>query len=109
MRDDRKDQSFHPEMPPVQCGLHLVDYLWEWGPSLGDAPLNHAELKACQENTGVELSSWDASTLVLLSKAYLGECYAATKRDSVPPYGESDEVKRDRAREQARMLDMFLN
>lgn len=86
-------ESFQPTMPPLHCGEHLVDLLWKWGPtmgtSMGESPLTHQELSCCQLNTGVELSAWEAETLIRLSREYLGESHRATKRDCKPPYSES--------------------
>ncbi|MDQ1834665.1 hypothetical protein [Massilia scottii] len=83
-------EDFQPAMPPLDCGEHLVDLLWKWGPtmctSMGDAPLTHQELSHCQINTGVELSGWEAETLVKLSREYFGESHRATKRDCKPPF-----------------------
>lgn len=106
------DEHFQPDMPPVDCGEHLVDYLWKWGPtmysSMGDGPLTHQEIGYCQDNSGIELSEWEACTLVRLSKDYFAESHRATKRDSKPPFGEDPAIKLSHEREQARRLALFF-
>lgn len=69
-----------PDFPECDA-IYLANYLWEVGPvsagGMGPAPVSHTELLAWQENTGVELSSWEARTLRDLSRAYLGESHRA--------------------------------
>ena len=106
------DEQYQPDMPPVDCGEHLVDYLWKWGPtmysSMGDSPLTHQEISYCQGNSGVELTEWESSTVVRLSKEYFAETHRATKRDCQPPFGEDPAIKLSYEREQARRLAMFF-
>ncbi|NHZ78447.1 hypothetical protein F2P44_03985 [Massilia sp. CCM 8695] len=113
LKDDNKDDQYQPAMPDLECGSHLLDYLWSWGPtlsgSMGEAPLNHSELVACQHNTGIELSEWEASTLIRMSKAYLGESHQAIKRDCPPPFGDDGYLKRVYVEDAARNLDDFLS
>ena len=90
---DQHGEDYSPPMPPVDCGAHMLDYLWSWGPTLGDGPLTHTEIAHCQANTGIELSSWEASTLALLSRVYSSESYRATKRDYKSPWIEGVETK----------------
>lgn len=97
LKDEKKDERYAPSMPPLDCGAHVLDYLWDWGPtligSMGDGPLTHAEIRACQENTGIELSSWEASTLMRLSKDYFAESHRATKRDCKAPWQDGSEAQ----------------
>ena len=79
-------------MPPLECGEHLIEHLWAAGPSTGEGALTHGELRAYQDNTGVELTEWEVSTLRRLSIAYLNESHAAKKRDCPPPWKESAEA-----------------
>lgn len=69
----------------------MLDYLWAAGPSTGEGVLSHAELRAYQDNTGIELSEWQVSTLRQMSAAYLGESHKATKRDCPPPWQDGTE------------------
>lgn len=87
---DTRGEDYRPEMPPVQCGDHVLDLLWTLGPTLsttgGEGPLTHSELRHYQDNTGVELTEWEASILIRLSREYLGESHRATKRDCKAPW-----------------------
>lgn len=100
-------------MPPIDCGEHLVDLLWKWGPtlrsSMGESPLTHQEISYCQVNTGVELSSWEAETLAMLSKAYFSESHSATKPDCKPPFEESDDGAKLKQAEFKRKMRAFLD
>lgn len=84
-------------MPPLDCGEHVLQYLWTWGPtmsgSMGEGPLTHSEISACQANTGIDLSEWEASTLVRLSREYLSESHRATKRDCKAPWQGDAQVQ----------------
>ena len=112
LRVQAKDEEFQPPMPPLECGEHLVDLLWNWGPtmctSMGDSPMTHQELSYCQMNTGVELSAWEAETLVRLSREYFGESSRATKRDCKPPFAESTEGEQVQRAEIQRKMRSFL-
>lgn len=84
-RDDRIDVEF-----PECDALHLVDYLWEIGPTMsmgmGAAPLTQSEIAAWQANTGIDLSAWEARTIRRLSSEFLYELQAATDRLRRPPW-----------------------
>jgi len=82
------------EVTMPECdAMHLVSYLYEIGPTLpngmGDSPLTHVEISAWQQNTGVELSSWEARTLHRASLEYLSESQRATKPDAEAPWGDA--------------------
>ena len=65
-------------MPQLDGHEQLLDYFWDVGPALpGPAPLTHTEIYHWQENTGNELSPWEASTLRRLSIEYVAQCEAA--------------------------------
>lgn len=97
LRDRAKDPKLNPDMPPVECGEHLLEILWEIGPAMaagaGSGPLTHEELRAWQGNTGVELQPWEARFLRRLSLDYLGELHRASKADCPPPWQESGDAK----------------
>lgn len=98
-------------MPPVECAHHLLGYLWQWGPtlagSMGQVALSHVDLAACQSNTGIELSEWEATTLVRLSREYFGESSAATKLSREPPFKSAD-ADRLHAHRMKKNLDAFF-
>lgn len=59
-------------MPEVHAAVeHLVDYLFEVGPGVGDHALTFAELEAWQRVTGARVDGWEASALRWLSATYL--------------------------------------
>lgn len=80
-----------PKMPDSGPAMHLVDYLWQIGPTLpagmGDGPITQGEMKAWQDNTGIELTAWEAKTLRRLSIEHLNESHRATDRNCPPPFG----------------------
>lgn len=88
----KKDGIENPEMPECDAP-YLVNYLFEVGPTqpagMGDAPISHAELSAWMQNTGIELSSWEARTLKRLSMEYLSESHAAKEIDCPAPWAEA--------------------
>lgn len=88
-------KDYSPDMPPVECGRHVLDRFWEVGPALSDGagqfPLTHSELSKYQENTGIEFSEWESTTLVRLSKEYLGESHRAAKRDCDAPWKSAEQ------------------
>ena len=98
-------------MPSVGCANHLLGYLWQWGPTLagtmGQVALSHVDLVAAQSNTGIELSEWEATTLIRLSREYLGESGAATKLDREPPFKSAD-AARLQAYRMEKSLDAFF-
>lgn len=55
---------------------------------IGDGPITHCELRAWQENTGIELQPWEARTLRSLSNDYLFESIAARKYDRAAPWSD---------------------
>lgn len=84
-------------MPPCNA-LYLVGYLFEIGPTMGEAPLTHGEIESWMCNTGIRLSTWETRTLKRLSIEYLGESRLATDAArSLPwcdaPYAKPDPVR----------------
>lgn len=78
------------ELAMPECNApHIVGYLFEIGPTMaagaGEAPITHTEMRAWQENVGIELESWEARMLKRLSGDYLGESHIATKIDCKAP------------------------
>jgi hypothetical protein len=103
--------DYEPDVPPIECASHLLTYLWQRGPTLvgtmGQAALTDVDLVAFQENTGIELSEWEATTLIRLSREYLGESGAASKPDRDPPF-ESVDAERLRRHRIKQKLRAFL-
>jgi hypothetical protein len=83
---------------PEISAAHLLSYLLEMGPTVpsgaGSAPVSHTEIGHWQDNTGIELTAWEARTLRVLSKAYLSECLAAEDPSRPAPYLPTHNVVR---------------
>lgn len=106
MRKDRKEPEFHPEMPDV-VAPHVLAYLFEVGPvaitPMGSSPLSHSELRTWQQNTGVELASWEARFLRRLSMEYLVASKKAESPDAKAPWNpEGAAIDRRAVAEQMR-------
>ena len=101
-----------PTYPPLTLCPHLASYLFDAGPSMpgamGNVPLPHSEIKAWQDNTGIELSAWEASTLRRLSSDYLASAQAAEKPTCKPPFVQSVDAKQLIDTEFEQNLDLFL-
>ena len=76
------------ELPPVSWGRDLLDYLWEIGPTKKDGPIEAVDLVAWEHLLGIEWQPYQSRLLIKLSKAYLGESFAATKREAPCPWPE---------------------
>lgn len=111
-REDLAARGLPIEMPPLEWGQYLLDYLFEFGPTMaagmGSGPLTAVEISAWQDLLGIEFEPWEARLLRRLSNEYLGESYAATKRDRPPPFGASKVLTKAKARDIERNLDAFL-
>lgn len=82
--------EYLPEMPPVDTGGYLLAYFLEVGPAMaagmGSAAITHQELRAFQDNIGLELAPWEIRILRRLSNDYLNASYLAEKSDCRPPW-----------------------
>jgi hypothetical protein len=81
-----------PEMPDCDA-RYLIDYLFEIGPTQGDAPLSHTELRAWQHNIGISLQAWELRFLKRLSVEYLGQYRDAAEPDCPSPWAEAPYAK----------------
>jgi hypothetical protein len=79
------------EIPPIDSGQYLLDFLYEVGPvmqgDMGMKSLTHEELRNWQDNIGLCLSPWEVRTLFNLSREYGVQAQRSVKSDCVPPYG----------------------
>lgn len=82
------------EMPPVEWGEHLIEYLFEFGPTvaagMGSGPVSAGEIESWSRLLGIELSGWEARLLLRLSREYLSESHKATKQDCPAPWQPED-------------------
>jgi hypothetical protein len=85
-------------MPDITGVGHLIDYLYDMGPTLsgaaGPIPLTHEEMEAWQRNSGVELGPWESSLLRRLSIEYLDSAQAA-KNENCPSPLDPPELTED--------------
>jgi hypothetical protein len=81
-----------PNMPPTGVAGYLLEYLWEIGPTvaagMGEAPISHGEIRVWQDNTGVELQTWEVQLLRRLSIEHLNQSQLASDPHCKPPYGQ---------------------
>lgn len=74
---------------PDCSAAYILDYLLELGMTIGEHALTHSEIRAWMQNTGIDLSSWEAQTLKKLSEAYLSMTFEAKKNDSETPWEDA--------------------
>lgn len=107
------DEGIEPEMPPLEWGAYLVDYLFEVGPTafvgMGVAPIPPPFLESWQRQIGLALYPWEVRTLLRMSAEYAGESAAATKVDRPAPFADSSDAARLRDARMRRNLDKFLD
>lgn len=100
------------EMPPLEWGSYLVDYLFEFGPTvavgMGNGPVTGVELLAWQELLNIDFQPWEARLLRRLSSEYLDESHKATARDCPPPFGAAPVLRQARAKDMQHSIDRFL-
>lgn len=78
-----------PEVPPAVA--HLVEYLFEVGPTLGEHAITFGEVESWCNLTGTVLNEFEATTLRALSRAYLGMLHQAAAPECPPPVAPPDE------------------
>lgn len=107
------DDDGQPTYPPLSGHDYLIGYLFDAGPAMsggmGNAQLSHGEIRAWQDNTGIELTPWEARTLRTLSGEYLASAQDAEDAQCKPPYSESVDAKNLHNIEVQSKLDMFLS
>lgn len=73
-------------MPEVEAGMHLVQMLFEIGPTGKEEPLAWGEIESWARVQGVPLQPWHYTLLVHLSREYLAESYEARDRNAPAPW-----------------------
>lgn len=86
-----RDSDRVVELAPVDEDVaYLLEHLMQVGPSMpganGPVPISELELRAWQENSGIELDAWEARTLRRLSREYASEYHAASDPKRPCPY-----------------------
>jgi hypothetical protein len=53
---------------------------------MGSGPITHEEMRAWQQNAGIDLAPWECRLLRRLSEQYLAEAHKAEKEGAPPPW-----------------------
>jgi len=74
---------------PECNAVHVIEYLFELGLTLGESAITHSEMRAWMDNTGVVLSVWESRSIKNLSAAYLSSCHESRDPDSETPWEDA--------------------
>lgn len=90
-----------PDIENEHAAGYLIGLLQEAGlmssVGMGPFPISWVEIDAWLRVTGLELSTWEVTTLKRLSEEYVSELLSATKADREAPYQrkpDPDEIDR---------------
>lgn len=112
-REVLRADDVEPDMPPLEWGSYLVDYLFEFGPTMaagmGSAPLSASEIEAAQRLLGIQLHPWEARLLLRLSREYLEESHRATEQNCSPPWHDPIAEQADQRATANRMEQAMLS
>lgn len=79
-------------MPEIGEAGYLVAYWQDAGMvhsgGMGPAPMIPSELMAWQQGSGIDLTPWEFTVVLEMSRAYLAAKNDGTKPDCPPPYGD---------------------
>lgn len=89
----RRESLKEPIQMPQVGAEHVVMYLFEIGPTLGETSVSHAEIEAWQRNTGIELDAWETRFVKRLSAEYLAESHNARKHTAPAPWADGPHSK----------------
>lgn len=85
-----KEDGRAPHYPPLECAEHIINYLFEVGPSMsggmGSIQITNTELRDWQQNIGIKLQPWEARFIRRLSGDYLSESHRATEKGCAAPW-----------------------
>lgn len=106
-----QDEGKEIEMPPLEAGAHLLDYLWEFGPSMaagmGNSAVTFQEMAAWQTLTAVQLHPWEARMLRRLSIEYVNQAHDARAPKCPAPWTPEEAPALDRQAIAAGMLQVM--
>lgn len=87
------------ELPPLDAP-HLVEYLFEVGPTIpsgfGPAAISHTEIRNWQLNTGTLLTPWDCNILRSMSRAYVDQAHLSLRPECPAPMYTQDQQQAQR-------------
>lgn len=75
-------------MPDCRAS-YILAYLFELGTTQGDSAITHSEIRAWMDNTGIELSSWEAQTIKRLSETYLHSYHESKSKKAATPWADA--------------------
>lgn len=96
----RRSGLAEPIMPPVPWQAnYLLEMLFDIGPvmpvGMGNGSISEQELRAYQDNQGIELTWWECSILKMLSREYAAQL-SLTGRNDARPYVSPAEMDAER-------------
>jgi hypothetical protein len=90
-----------PQLPPLSCGEHLIEYLFEVGPmiagGMGPVAVDWPHLDAWQRCVGLVLPPWQSRLLIRLSNDYIDEWLKAQDDTRPAPWQAEDMTEANRA------------
>ncbi len=92
-KEERGEPAPQLELPPVPEAVeHLVGYLFEVGPVVGEHSVPFSEIYAWRRETGVQLNEFETTAIRMLSQEYLGMRREAADAKCPAPLMRRDEL-----------------
>lgn len=80
------------QLPEIEEGEHVLQWLFEVGPSsstaVGPGPISFSEIAAWASITQTRITSEEALLIRALSRDYCAEYHGSSKSNTVPPYSK---------------------
>lgn len=90
---------------PECDAFNMVEILYEIGPAesagMGATALSHLQIRAYQDNIGIDLTPWQVRTLRSMSIAYCRQLSISSDWNTIPPFTEKDQLLHNRERVQS--------
>ena len=87
------------EMPPINYGAHILQMLWDIGPSksngMGLSPIDYTDIAAANDVAAMFITPWEAKLLRALSKEYSGGDQTMKDASCPAPYSPIIEATED--------------
>lgn len=101
---ERRFGPYCPELdlPEIWGGEHIVEYLFELGPTVKGEEISHPDIGWWQENTGAVVDEFEATMLVALSRAYIAQYRRSSGKSCSRPWSRpfTQEERNERIRQQ---------
>jgi hypothetical protein len=96
-RRARNSRSWTPAAPPIMACRHLLDHLFEVGPSIsngmGQSPLPPPYIRDWANGSGIPLTEREFRWLCRLSSDYVNESAVATRFDAPEPWDADERIR----------------